>query len=152
MICIVQRVSSARVIVAGSTIGAIKGSMAVLACVHATDTVADVEWTVDKLATLRIFRNGEKHFDLDVLAAGGAALLVSNFTVAADTRKGRRPSFEQAAKPEQGRLLFDALVRFLRGKGLHVETGQFGADMSVEIVNDGPATFTVDSRERTRRA
>jgi D-aminoacyl-tRNA deacylase len=121
--------------------------MAVLAAVHRDDTAVDIGWTAQKLLGLRIFRNGEKHFDLDVRHAGGSILLVSNFTVAGATRHGRRPSLDSAACPEDGRKLFEELVKAVAATGIPIATGEFGADMLVEIVNDGPVTFLVDSRE-----
>ena len=148
MIAVVQRVTQARVEVGGSVVGRIGLGLVALAAVHATDTPADVAWTAGKLAGLRIFRQGDKHFDIDVKQAGGSVLLVSNFTVAAQTRQGRRPSFDAAAPPEKGRDLFDALVEAVQAHGLNVETGTFGADMTVTIVNDGPATVIVDSSSR----
>ena len=147
MIAVLQRVAGAKVEVEGRTVGAIGAGLLALVAVHATDTSADVAWTAAKLAGLRIFRNGDKHFDLDVKQAGGGVLLVSNFTVAAATRHGRRPSFDAAAPPEHGRALFDALVEAVRAQGLTVETGVFGADMSVSLTNDGPVTVLIDSRK-----
>lgn len=147
MIAVVQRVTEARVVVEGKTVGEIVGGLVALVAVHATDTAADVEWTAAKLVALRIFRSGDKHFDADLKQTGGSALLVSNFTVAAKTRHGRRPSFDLAAPPEKGRELFDALVTAMRNQGVPVETGVFGADMSVTLVNDGPVTVVVDSRK-----
>ena len=148
MIAVVQRVTEAQVVVGGRTVGRVGGGMVVLVAVHATDTPDDVSWTAGKLAGLRLFRQGDKHFDVDVKQSGGAMLLVSNFTVAAQTRHGRRPSFDLAAPPEKGRELFDELVRAVRAHGIVVETGVFGADMTVTIVNDGPATVIVDSTGR----
>ena len=148
MIAVIQRVTGARVEVDGRVVGRIGPGLVALAAVHATDTPADVSWTAGKLAGLRIFRQGDKHFDVDVKQAGGSVLLVSNFTVAAQTRQGRRPSFDAAAPPEKGRELFDALVEAVRGQGVAVETGVFGADMTVTIVNDGPVTVIVDSSAR----
>src|SRR3954463_15768402 len=107
MICVVQRVLEARVDVAGETVGAIGAGLLVLASVVTDDTPADAEWIAQKLVGLRIFRNGDKHFDQDVTQIGGSILLVSNFTVAADTRNGRRPSLIAAAKPERGEQLFN---------------------------------------------
>lgn len=147
MICVVQRVNRASVSVAAAVVGQIGAGLCVLASVHADDTDADVQWTAQKLVGLRIFRHQEKHFDLDVAQAGGGILLVSNFTIAASTRYGRRPSLDAAAGPELGEKLFTRLVAAVRNTGVAVATGQFGADMQVELVNDGPATFLVDSRE-----
>ena len=146
MIAVVQRVTEANVVVAGEVVGRIDHGLVALVAVHATDAPADVTWMANKLIALRVFRNGDKHFDLDVKQAGGSILLVSNFTVSAATRQGRRPSFDAAAPPEKGRDLFDALVTAVRATGVPVSTGVFGADMTVTIVNDGPATFILDSR------
>ncbi len=147
MICVVQRVLKASVTVDGKVVGGIGPGMVVLAAVEKDDTQADIDWTAQKLVGLRMFRNGEKHFDLDVKQAGGAILLISNFTVAASTRYGRRPSLDGAASPEDGRNLFEELLRAVAAAGVAVQTGQFGADMKVELVNDGPVTFLVDSTQ-----
>lgn len=146
MIAIVQRVTAAAVTVGGEVVGRIGIGLAVLLAVHEDDKAADVTWTANKLCGLRVFPNGGKGFDLDVKAADGKILLVSNFTVAAATRQGRRPSFDAAAGPDRGRVLFDALVAAVRATGVTAETGRFGADMLVELTNDGPVTFIVDSR------
>ncbi len=153
MIAVIQRVTEARVVVDGSTVGEIGNGMVVLAAVHADDTAEDIGWTANKLVGIRMFRNGEKHFDYDVRQAGGGMLLVSNFTVAGQTRKGRRPSLEGAACSEVGARLFDDLVSVVRSLGVSVATGRFGADMQVCLANDGPVTFIIDSREgRASRA
>ncbi|HEV7301220.1 MAG TPA: D-aminoacyl-tRNA deacylase [Tepidisphaeraceae bacterium] len=146
MIGIVQRVIEARVTVNGDVIGQIERGLVVLLSVHADDAPADVTWTASKLASLRIFPEGDKHYHLDVTEAGGSILLISNFTVAAATRQGRRPSLDAAAKGDAGQRLFDSVVSTLRDAGVRVETGRFGAEMLVHIINDGPATFIVDSR------
>jgi len=140
---------NATVAVSGKLVGQIGPGLAVLAAVHRDDTAADIQWTAQKLVTLRIFRSagGEKHFDLDVKQSGGSILLVSNFTVAGATRYGRRPSLDAAASPEDGRRLFDELVKAVTATGIPVATGEFGADMLVNIANDGPVTFLLDSRE-----
>src|SRR4051812_23639338 len=147
MIAVVQRVLEAKVIVANEPVGAIGRAMLVLAAVEHDDTPADVEWTANKLAALRIFSNGDKYFDLDVKQVGGSILLVSNFTVAAETRRGRRPSLDNAAPPEKGRDLFDQLVEAVKRLDIPVATGQFGADMQVSLTNDGPVSFLVKTRE-----
>ena len=148
MIAIVQRVTEAKVEVNGRVVGQIGHGALVLVAVHVEDTRADVEWMAGKLSGLRVFRNGDKHFDIDVREAKGSMLLVSNFTVAAQTRKGRRPSFDQAAGGEVGRKWFDELVAMVRAAGVPVATGEFGADMLVSLTNDGPSTFILDSREK----
>ncbi len=149
MISVVQRVTRGAVDVDGKTVGSIDAGMVALVAVMKGDTDADVQWMADKLSTIRMFRSaeGEKHFDLDVRQAGGSILLVSQFTLAADTRRGRRPSFDPAAPPEQARALFDALVRAVAERGISVATGQFAADMKVSLINDGPVTFIVNSKQ-----
>jgi D-tyrosyl-tRNA(Tyr) deacylase len=148
MIAIVQRVTQASVTVENEIVGQIDHGLMVLVSVHREDGVEDVAWMAQKLAGLRIFRNGEKHYDLDVRQVGGGILLVSNFTVAADTRQGRRPSLSNAADPGKGREYFEKLVVAVREQGVKVETGRFQAAMRVALVNDGPSTFIVDSRAR----
>ena len=148
MIAIVQRVLNARVDVAGATVGAIGHGLLVLVSVVPDDTPQDCEWFAQKLVTLRIFRNGDKHFDQDVTQVGGSILLVSNFTVAAETRRGRRPSLDGAARPEIGEQLFNHLVDCVRALGVPVATGRFGANMQVHLINDGPATFIVETDEK----
>lgn len=147
MIAVVQRVTEARVVVNGETVGEIGPGLLALVAVQADDSADDVCWTANKIATLRIFRNAEKHFDLDVTQAGGAILLVSNFTVAGKTKHGRRPSFDAAAKPDLGKKLFDDLVAAMESLAIPVATGAFGADMKVSLINDGPATFMLNSKE-----
>ena len=149
MIAVVQRVSEARVVVEGRVVGEIARGLLVLVAVETDDAAADVEWMANKLVGLRIFRDesGEKHFDRDVREVGGSILLVSNFTVAGETRKGRRPSLDGAASPARGREVFDLFVEAVRGLRVVVATGEFGADMKVSLVNDGPVTFLVRSRE-----
>jgi D-tyrosyl-tRNA(Tyr) deacylase len=148
MIAVVQRVKCASVSVDGVTIAEIGHGMLVLVAIHATDQDSDVAWMGRKLPSLRIFTGAERNFDRDLTEIGGSLLLVSNFTVAAETSKGRRPSLSAAANPEVGREKFDALVAALRNLGVKTETGQFGADMQVSLVNDGPVTFLLDSRQR----
>jgi D-tyrosyl-tRNA(Tyr) deacylase len=150
MLSILQRVTHASVTVDGQTIGQIGPGLLALVAVHREDSADDIAWTANKLVSLRIFRNAveHKHFDLDIRQAGGSILLVSNFTVAGATRKGRRPSFDAAAPPEVGRKLFDDLVRAVQALGIPTATGEFGADMQVTLTNDGPVTFIVNSREK----
>lgn len=143
MICVVQRVTQARVTVDGEIIGQIGPGMLVLAAVERRDTSAEAEWMASKLIAMRIFQAGEKHFDADLKQIDGGMLLVSNFTVAAATRKGRRPSFDPAADPKDAERIFDDLIQQVRKLGVSVETGRFGASMEVSLVNDGPATFIV---------
>jgi D-aminoacyl-tRNA deacylase len=147
VIAIVQRVTEAAVRVDDEVVGAIGPGLVALVAVCRDDAPADVDWTARKLAGLRIFRSGDKHFELDVTQAGGSMLLVSNFTVAAATRQGPRPSFEAAADAQKGADLFAALIETIRALGVRVETGRFRADMRVSLVNDGPVALIVDSSE-----
>ena len=146
MIAVVQRVNEASVTVEGEVVGKIGRGLAVLVAVHRTDSAEDVAWTAAKLLALRLFPNGEKDFDAAVAEAGGSLLVVSNFTVAAKTQKGRRPSFDEAADAQAGLPLFNHLVALLAASGIPIETGRFGAHMHVSLVNDGPVTVLVDSR------
>jgi D-tyrosyl-tRNA(Tyr) deacylase len=148
MICVIQRVSEASVWVAGEAVARIGAGMVVLVSVHAADQDEDVGWTARKLSSLRIFAEGERNFERDVIEVGGSILLVSNFTVAAETSKGRRPSLSPAASPEIGREKFDRLVAAVRALVPDTQNGQFGADMKVSLVNDGPVTFLLNSREK----
>ena len=150
MICVVQRVLEAAVRVDGEVVGQIGPGLLVLAAVQRRDAAADVAWTAGKLAGLRVFQSadGAKGFDRDVREVGGGILMVSNFTVAAATQKGRRPSFDDAADPATGRALFDQLVAAVAAAGVPVATGRFGADMKVSLLNDGPVTVIVESPER----
>ena len=148
MITIVQRVSRAEVVVDGQVVGAIGDGLLALAAVVKGDAERDLEWTAAKLAGLRIFRSadgGAKHFDRDVREIGGSILLVSNFTVSASTRQGRRPSLDRAADPGIAQTMFARFVELTRAQGVPVETGRFAADMKVSLTNDGPATFILDS-------
>jgi len=147
MIAVIQRVTHASVTVEGETVGRIGPGLVALVAVTKDDTESDAKWLARKITELRIFRNADKHFDLDVRAAGGSILLVSNFTVAGATRQGRRPSFDTAAIAEKGAADFATLVQFVRDTGVPVQTGRFRADMSVHIVNDGPVTLILDSSE-----
>ncbi|CAN5584765.1 D-aminoacyl-tRNA deacylase [soil metagenome] len=148
MIAVVQRVTSAKVVVAGEVVGQIGKGLCVLAAVHREDTPKEVAWTAEKIANMRVFPEGEKNFHQNVRQAGGAVLLISNFTVAAATATGRRPTLEAAADPVMGRALFDELLVAVAAQGVTVRTGVFQAHMDVTIENDGPITFIVDSRAK----
>jgi D-aminoacyl-tRNA deacylase len=148
---IIQRVTQAQVTVDGEVVGKIGEGLVALVAVAPDDDGQDVEWTFNKLLGLRIFRNGDKHFDYDVRKIDGGILLVSNFTVAADARKGRRPSFEGAAPAEVAEKLFAQLVQITTRFWENTQSGRFGADNLVSLTNDGPATFILDSRLTLRR-
>jgi len=148
MIAVVQRVTEASVDVEGVPAGSIGLGLVALVAVCKTDTMDDVTWSAKKLAELRLFPAGDQHFDIDVRAAGGSILLISNFTVAASTAKGRRPSFDAAADAQQGGELFAGLLEAVKSLGVPVQTGRFRSDMKVHLVNDGPVTVLVDSSDR----
>jgi len=147
MRAVVQRVTSARVLVDGRVTGEIGRGLLVLLGVARDDTAADVAYTAAKVRELRVFEGAEgKPMDRAVAAVGGAILVVSQFTLYGDVRRGRRPSFDAAAAPADARELYEAFVRELRTAGLPISTGEFQAMMQVELVNDGPVTILVDSR------
>ena len=149
MRAIVQRVLSAKVEIEGREVGAISVGLCVLAAVHRDDDEAKVRKLADKLVNLRIFSDADGKMNLSLLdlqAAGKpcGVLAVSNFTVYGDASKSRRPSFGESAGYETGKLLFDRFLAFLKESGLPIETGEFGGDMQVSIVNDGPVTVIVE--------
>jgi D-tyrosyl-tRNA(Tyr) deacylase len=141
----VQRVTSARVIVDGSVSGEIAAGLLVLVAVGREDTAATASALAEKVTNLRIFNDEQGKMNRSMLDVGGAILAVSQFTLYGDARGQRRPSFIQAAPPEQGKALYDEFVRALQTLGVHVETGVFQTHMSVELVNDGPVTILLDS-------
>lgn len=145
---VLQRVSTARVTVDGQQIGAIGTGLLVLLGIATTDREADADWLLDKLIDLRIFENEGGKFDRSLVDINGELLVVSQFTLFADTRKGRRPSFTDAARPEQAIPLYERFVARARARGLGVQAGEFGAHMQVELVNDGPVTIILDTQER----
>lgn len=144
MKALIQRVRSARVEVAGDVVGAIDQGLLALVGVEPHDTPASVEKTLHKLLNYRVFSDAAGKMNLSLSDVGGGLLLVSQFTLAADTKSGLRPSFTRAAPPALGAELFDLLVVQARGKHPQVATGQFGADMQVHLVNDGPVTFLLE--------
>jgi D-aminoacyl-tRNA deacylase len=141
---VVQRVSRAEVRVDGSVVGRCDHGLLVLLGVARGDAAADAIRLAGKIARLRVFPDDEGRFDRSVVDGGGGALVVSQFTLLADTRKGNRPSFTAAAAPDEAAPLVDALCDALRAEGLQVATGVFGAQMEVELVNDGPVTIVLD--------
>ncbi|MBL7252489.1 D-aminoacyl-tRNA deacylase [Alloalcanivorax marinus] len=141
---LLQRVTSSRVEVAGETVGAIDAGLLALVGVERHDDDAMVARMAERVAGYRIFNDDQGRMNRDVREQGGAVLLVSQFTLAADTRKGRRPGFSGAAAPADGERLYEALAAALRATGLTVATGRFGADMQVSLTNDGPVTFMLE--------
>lgn len=147
MRAVVQRVSSASVTVDGEIVGRIKRGFLVLLGVAQDDEQADVVYTAQKLIGLRIFEDDDGKMNRSIAEVDGAMLIVSQFTLYGDCRKGRRPSFIAAAPPEQADALYRQVVAEVRGQGIPVETGRFQATMEVELVNDGPVTLLIDSRK-----
>ncbi|PLX85470.1 MAG: D-tyrosyl-tRNA(Tyr) deacylase [Desulfuromonas sp.] len=147
MRAVLQRVSSAAVLVDGKTVGAINRGILVLLGVEAGDTDKDLGFLAEKTAQLRIFEDDGGKMNLSVEDIGGSVLVVSQFTLLADCRKGRRPGFSRAAAPEAADAFYERFVETLRGRGLRVETGVFQAQMEVRLNNDGPVTMLLDSRK-----
>jgi len=148
---LLQRVARASVRVEGQTVGAISRGLLVFLGVEGGDEVDDAEWNAAKAAELRIFPDEDGRMNRSVEEVRGAVLVVSQFTLASSTRRGRRPSFESAAAPELALRLYERFVETLRERGLVVATGTFRAMMEVELVNDGPVTILLDPREGTGR-
>lgn len=144
MIALIQRVSRACVRVDGAVVGEIGTGLLVFVCAQPSDTPAEAARLVDKLLKLRIFSDAHGKMNRSVVDAGGGLLLVSQFTLAADTAGGNRPSFSGAAPPEQGYALYDTVVRIARERHTPVACGVFGATMKVELVNDGPVTIPLN--------
>jgi D-tyrosyl-tRNA(Tyr) deacylase len=148
MRAVVQRVSRARVIVKHQTVGDIRNGLLVLLGVAAADSESDADYLAEKVCTLRIFEDADGKMNLDVSQTGGAVLAVSQFTLYGDVRRGRRPSFDDAARPERARQLYEHFVDAVRRRSLRCETGQFQATMQVELVNQGPVTILLDSQKQ----
>ena len=148
---VLQRVSRSSVDVQGSTVGSIEKGLVVLLGISKSDSAAEADYLVDKLLGLRIFPDADGKMNRSVIDAEGALLIVSQFTLYGDCRKGRRPSFDDAAPPDQAKSLYEYFVERARQRSLQVETGIFQASMVVHIVNDGPVTFVIDSAERGRK-
>jgi len=148
MKAVIQRVLSASVEVNGSIIGQISQGLVVLLGAAKEDGLDDVQFMVDKIPHLRIFSDSSGKMNVSLIEAGGAILLVSQFTLLGDTTKGKRPGFDLAATPDRAKQLYDSLIQQFREKSLYVATGKFGAHMQVNIQNDGPVTFILDSKYR----
>ena len=141
MIALIQRVTEASVSIDGQTTANIGPGLLALIGVEKTDSFDTAAQLADKILTYRIFSDTAGKMNLDIQAAGGQLLLEPQFTLVADTRKGRRPGFSAGATPSQGQSLFDQLVKDVAAKGIRAQTGTFGADMQVGLINDGPVTF-----------
>lgn len=148
MRAVVQRVSTASVSVAGDVVASIERGLLVLVGVAKDDGAADVELIAAKIRDLRIFGDAAGKMNLNISDAGGEILVVSQFTLYADCRRGRRPAFDEAASPERARVLYQGVAGHLTGYGLRVQTGVFGATMTVTLANEGPVTLLLDSRRQ----
>ena len=147
MRAVIQRVSRAKVTVAGEVVGEIGPGLLVLLGVGQGDAEADADYLAEKIAGLRIFEDAEGKMNRAVEESGGAVLAVSQFTLYGDVRRGKRPSFDAAARPEQARGLYEHFVEKIRAAGLRCEAGRFQEMMQVELVNDGPVTILLDSQK-----
>lgn len=148
MKALLQRVTRASVTVSGEVVGSIDQGLVVLVGVANGDTLKDAQYLAEKTSGLRIFSDSQGKFNLSVQDCQGELLVISQFTLLADSRKGRRPSFTEAASPEEAEKLFNCFVEAVKTTGLKVETGRFQTHMLVEIHNDGPVTIMLDSRDK----
>ncbi len=149
MIALIQRVTQASVTIDNHLKGQIETGFLVLLGITHTDTREDVEWLSKKIAALRIFGDADGKMNLDLSAVGGNILLISQFTLHASTKKGNRPSFIEAARPDVAIPLYEAMIAHLSAElGKPIQTGEFGADMQVSLLNDGPVTIIIDSKNR----
>lgn len=145
---VVQRVSRAQVSIAERSVGKINRGLMLLVAFNDQDTAADLDYAVRKITNLRIFENEEGKMDWSINEVGGAILSVSQFTLFASTKKGNRPSFTKSGNPEAASQLYDEFNQRLAQTGIPVQTGEFGADMQVELVNDGPVTILLDTQNK----
>ena len=148
MRCVIQKVTHADVVVEGETVGRIGDGFMVLLGAENGDTEADARYCAEKIAGLRVFEDENDKMNLSLADVGGSVLLVSQFTLLADARHGRRPDFIQAARPEVAEPLCQAVKAIIESKGIHVETGRFRTHMQVSLLNDGPVTILLDSRKK----
>lgn len=150
MRALIQRVNRAHVSVQGKTIGSIARGLVLFLGVGVGDSIQDANYLVQRLLNLRIFSDEDGRFDRSILEVSADLLVISQFTLYADTRKGRRPSFMGAAPPQEAKILFDQTIELFRLQSVTVVTGEFGAHMKVDLQNDGPVTIWIDSAERLR--
>ncbi|MFE4810489.1 D-aminoacyl-tRNA deacylase [Peribacillus simplex] len=144
---VLQRSKAAKVVVADQIIGQIDSGLVLLVGITHGDTIDDAAYLADKIVNLRIFEDENEKMNHSLLDVGGSILSVSQFTLYGDCRKGRRPNFMEAARPEEANELYEAFNEELRKKGVHTETGQFGAMMDVQLTNDGPVTLILESKK-----
>lgn len=148
MKAVIQRAKNASVTVEGKTVGQIENGFVVLLGVTHDDKEEDIHYLVNKIIHLRVFEDEDGKMNYSLIDVGGSILSISQFTLYGDTKKGRRPSFTKAAKPEQAKLHYEQFNQQLVNEGIHVETGEFGAMMDVSLTNVGPVTFIIDSKDR----
>jgi D-tyrosyl-tRNA(Tyr) deacylase len=146
MRAVLQRVSEARVSVAGEAVGAIEHGLCVLVAVATTDELRDAQWLAEKIVSARVFEDDAGKMNLSVKEVNGALLAVSQFTLMGDLRRGNRPSFGAAMEPEAAKALFEAFCAHARAQGVRVETGRFRTEMQVHLINQGPVTVLLDSK------
>jgi len=147
MIVVIQRCSRGKVTVSNKVVGQISHGLVILLGVQKNDTQKDADYLVHKISGLRIFSDENDKMNLSIKDMGGSALVISQFTLCGDTKKGRRPSFIQAAAPEDGNRLYEYFMSELEREGVPVQSGEFGAMMDVELVNNGPVTFVLNSKD-----
>ena len=148
MIAVLQRVTTGKVKIGDRIIGDIDNGLVILLGVHRDDKEEDIIFLADKIIGLRVFDDNNGKMNISLQDAKGSILVISQFTLCGDWRKGRRPSFTKAADPGKGKLLYDGFINAVRSRGINVETGEFGAAMDVSLINSGPVTFVLDSHDR----
>ena len=148
MIAVLQRVTTGKVKIGDRIVGDIDNGLVILLGVHRDDKEEDIIFLADKIIGLRVFDDNNGKMNISLQDADGSVLVISQFTLCGDWRKGRRPSFTKAADPDKGKLLYDGFIDAVRSRGINVETGEFGAVMDVSLVNSGPVTFVLDSHDR----
>ena len=148
MIAVLQRVTTGKVKIGDRIVGDINNGLVILLGMHRDDKEEDIIFLADKVIGLRIFNDNNDKMNISLQDADGSVLVISQFTLCGDWRKGRRPSFTKAADPDKGKLLYDGFIEAVRSRGINVETGEFGAAMDVSLVNSGPVTFVLDSHDR----
>ena len=148
MIAVLQRVTTGKVKIGDRIVGDIDNGLVILLGVHRDDKEEDIIFLADKVIGLRIFNDNNGKMNISLQDAEGSVLVISQFTLCGDWRKGRRPSFTKSADPDKGKLLYDGFIEAVRSRGINVQTGEFGAAMDVSLVNSGPVTFVLDSHDR----
>ena len=148
MIAVLQRVTTGKVKIGDRIVGDIDNGLVILLGVHRDDKEEDIIFLADKVIGLRVFDDNNGKMNISLQDSDGSVLVISQFTLCGDWRKGRRPSFTKAADPDKGKLLYNGFIDAVRSRGINVETGEFGAAMDVSLVNSGPVTFVLDSHDR----